>query len=212
MTNGIDYRFAQGCLRQFQDFLSAGAFVGDFPAQLEMFTQEDQRVLNIFQNAATEFLFDDRVEIHNPGGLPKGLKPEDFGTRSVCRNPLIANLLLRCDYIERLGTGIKRIRTALKNADCPDVIPRFTGFFTLEFPRPTYGTPVETRVKAPVKIPELILKHLKSNPQMTLAELAQQINKSLSAVERASTKLVKQGKLVRVGPKKGGHWEVNDER
>ena len=82
-------------------------------------------------------IFDDRVEIHNPGGLPKGLKPEDFGTRSVCRNPLIASLLLRCDYIEKLGTGIKRIRAALKKAGCPDVIPRFTGFFTLEFSRPT---------------------------------------------------------------------------
>ena len=44
-------------------------------------------------------IFDDRVEIYYPGGLPKGLKPEEFGTRSVCRNPLIASLLLRCDYI-----------------------------------------------------------------------------------------------------------------
>ena len=42
-------------------------------------------------------IFDDRVEIYNPGGLPKGLRPEDFGKRSVCRNPLIANLLLRCN-------------------------------------------------------------------------------------------------------------------
>ena len=24
-------------------------------------------------------IFDDRVEIYNPGGLPKGLKPEEFG-------------------------------------------------------------------------------------------------------------------------------------
>jgi ATP-dependent DNA helicase RecG len=39
-------------------------------------------------------IFDDRVEIYNPGGLPKGLSPRDFGKRSVCRNPLIASLLL----------------------------------------------------------------------------------------------------------------------
>ena len=66
-------------------------------------------------------LFDDRLEIYNPGGLPKGLRPEEFGTRSVCRNPLIANLLLRCDYIEKLGTGIGRIRSALEQAGCPAV-------------------------------------------------------------------------------------------
>ena len=43
---------------------------------------------------------------------------------------------------------------------------------------------------------------------MTLTEVASTIGKSLSAVERASSKLVKQGKLKHVGPQKGGHWEV----
>jgi ATP-dependent DNA helicase RecG len=49
---------------------------------------------------------------------------------------------------------------------------------------------------------------LKDNPQMTLAEVASLIGKSVSAVERASAKLVKSGRLKRVGPAKGGHWEV----
>ena len=43
---------------------------------------------------------------------------------------------------------------------------------------------------------------------MTLAEVAAQIGKSVSAVERASAKLVTEGQLKYVGPKKGGHWEV----
>jgi ATP-dependent DNA helicase RecG len=64
-------------------------------------------------------IFDDRVEIHNPGGLPKGLPEKDFGKRSVCRNPNIAALLLRCDYIEKMGTGIERIYEALKKENCP---------------------------------------------------------------------------------------------
>ena len=38
--------------------------------------------------------------------------------------------------------------------------------------------------------------------------VATKIEKSLSAVERASAKLVKDGKLRYVGPQKGGHWEV----
>lgn len=65
-------------------------------------------------------------------------------------------------------------------------------------------SPVETRVKTPAKILEL----LAARPEMTLAEVADAIGKSVSAVERASAKLVKEGKLRFVGPRKGGHWEV----
>jgi ATP-dependent DNA helicase RecG len=43
---------------------------------------------------------------------------------------------------------------------------------------------------------------------MTLAELAAKIGKSLRAVERATARLVKEGKLRFVGPRKGGRWEV----
>ena len=45
-------------------------------------------------------IFDNRIEISNPGGLPKGLKPENFGKHSVARNSLIAALLHRCNYLE----------------------------------------------------------------------------------------------------------------
>ncbi len=45
-------------------------------------------------------IFDDRVEISNPGGLPSGLNAKEFGTKSVVRNPVIASLLNRADYIE----------------------------------------------------------------------------------------------------------------
>ena len=89
-------------------------------------------------------IFDDRVEIYNPGGLPKGLPANDFGKRSVCRNPLIAGLLLRCNYIEKMGTGIERIRAALEKENCPEVNIRFNTMFTLEFPRPTYKTAMKT--------------------------------------------------------------------
>ncbi|WP_347275536.1 ATP-binding protein [Candidatus Kuenenia sp.] len=37
-------------------------------------------------------IFDDRVEIENPGGLPDGITKRDFGKSSVRRNPIIADL------------------------------------------------------------------------------------------------------------------------
>ena len=58
-------------------------------------------------------VFADRVEIYNPGGLPSGLEPEKFGTKSVPRNLLIASMLHRANYIEQAGTGINRIKEAL---------------------------------------------------------------------------------------------------
>lgn len=68
--------------------------------------------------------------------------------------------------------------------------------------------PVKTSVKTSVKTPALVLQHLNANPNMTLADVAQQIGKSVRAVERAVVKLKQQGKLEFIGPKKGGHWQV----
>ena len=69
-------------------------------------------------------------------------------------------------------------------------------------------TPVETLVKTRAKTPERILEALRAKPDLTLAELAISIGKSVSAVERATAKLVKEGRLKYMGPQKGGHWEV----
>ena len=46
--------------------------------------------------------------------MPKGLDPKKFGTKSVPRNLLIAGMLHRANYIEKAGTGIGRIKSALE--------------------------------------------------------------------------------------------------
>lgn len=81
-------------------------------------------------------IFDDRIEITNPGGLVKGLRPEDFGTKSVLRNPNIASLLHRVDYIEKMGTGINKIRLLIKEAKLLPPQFEFGTFFTVIFKRP----------------------------------------------------------------------------
>jgi ATP-dependent DNA helicase RecG len=80
-------------------------------------------------------IFDDRIEISNPGGLPKGLKPENFGKYSVTRNSLISALLHRCNYVERAGTGIQRMRDGMKEAGRLEPSFEFSGFFTIILPR-----------------------------------------------------------------------------
>jgi ATP-dependent DNA helicase RecG len=80
-------------------------------------------------------MFDDRIEITSYGGLVKGLKREDFGKKSVLRNPNIANLLQRAGYIEKMGTGINKIKRLMAEAGLPPVEFEFDTFFTVIFKR-----------------------------------------------------------------------------
>ena len=148
------------------------------------------------------------MEIYNPGGLPKGLSAKEFGKRSVCRNPLIASLLLRCDYIEKMGTGIERIRSALEKENCPKVNIRFNTMFTLEFPRPTYVKAKYQIRKTSEKTSEKILRFMASNQRITIAELAEAIGVTTRSIERNIENLKTQSRLRRAGPDKGGHWVI----
>jgi ATP-dependent DNA helicase RecG len=88
-----------------------------------------------FEAGANVFveIYDDRIEVSNPGGLPKGLTPAELGTRSIRRNPLVADLLHRIAFIEKAGTGIRRMREDAKKNRSPQPIFRANGFFTATF-------------------------------------------------------------------------------
>jgi predicted HTH transcriptional regulator len=61
------------------------------------------------------------------------------------------------------------------------------------------------------KTPDAILFLLDENSFLSIPELAEKINKSESAVERAIRKLREKGRLKRIGPAKGGHWKIIKE-
>ncbi len=88
-----------------------------------------------FNEGANVFveIYTDRIEISSPGGLPKGMLPSDLGHKSVRRNPLIADLLHRIEFIEKAGTGIKRMRDEARAQGCPEPTFEATGFFTTTF-------------------------------------------------------------------------------
>ncbi len=75
----------------------------------------------------------DHIEVVSPGGLPTGMLPEDLGHKSIRRNPLIADLLHRIEFIEKAGTGIKRMRDEARERGCPDPVYEATSFFTASF-------------------------------------------------------------------------------
>ena len=95
--------------------------------------------------SVTVEVYDDRVEISNFGGLPARLKKDQFGKKSVRRNPLVADLMARAGYIERMGTGIKKMRDLVKAEGLPPIKFEFDNFTTVTFYRPPYpgGSSIE---------------------------------------------------------------------
>ena len=101
-----------------------------------------------FMEGANVFveIYTDRIEISSPGGLPKGMKLSDLGRKSIRRNALIADLLHRITFIEKAGTGIKRMRDEAHDQRCPAPIFEDNGFFTAIFyPNPEVRAQVGTR-------------------------------------------------------------------
>ena len=75
------------------------------------------------------YLFDNRIEITNPGSLPQGLTKELFGTISVQRNPITYRFLRDLGYVEGLGTGIPRIKNKMRGEGLKDPEFLFTESF-----------------------------------------------------------------------------------
>ncbi len=163
-------------------------------------------------------IFDDRLEISNPGGLPSGLTRKSFGTKSVVRNPVIAALLHRSGYIEKIGTGIKRIENAVKKHGTGSVIFSFDSFFTVSFSRVKAIEKISRKTAPEIEgaaqettqetTQEKILRLIKSNPAITRKGLAGKTGLTPDGVKYHLDKLREQGVIRHVGATKKGYWEV----
>jgi predicted HTH transcriptional regulator len=180
---------------------------------------EHSDFLNMIENQSFEWKESWRDEylkwisgFANAGGGTLVIGKNNKGV-AVGVNPEIANAFFRAGEIESWGPGIERMLAACQDAQCPaPIIDYAPGDFWLKFPfAPAHVAEPITELgsrKTPVKTPVKILQLLEEQPELSLAELAVLIGKSASAIERASTKLVKAGKLRRIAPPKGGRWEV----
>lgn len=80
-------------------------------------------------------IYDDRVEIINPGGLPRGLSAQELGTVSIRRNQIIADLFFRMHKVERIGMGIQKMKIAMEEAGLRKPLFKSNGFFRAIFQR-----------------------------------------------------------------------------
>ncbi len=163
-------------------------------------------------------LYDDRVEISNPGGLVSAIKPADFGKRSHSRNPLIFGLFARMQLVEQVGSGITRMNDLMKEADLPLPVYSTDGMFTITLFRPpviqentSKKTSEKSSEKSSEKDSEKIIELIKEKSTVTIAEMAESLGKTTRSIEKQLAKLKQNKKIERVGSRKIGYWVVIKE-
>lgn len=155
-------------------------------------------------------VFNDRIEVSNPGGLISGIPKKEFGKRSLSRNPLVFGLFERIRMVEQVGSGISRMRDLmLENNLTP---PEFNtkGIFTVTVRRPfNFNKWVDKWVDNLTDNRVNIIKAIHKNDKVSKRELVELIGLSATAIDNNLNTLKDRGLIERVGSTKGGHWKIN---
>jgi ATP-dependent DNA helicase RecG len=157
------------------------------------------------------FVFDNRIEIISPGHLPDSLTVEKIRLgNSIIRNPILVSYAAKGILPYRgLGSGIKRALEAWPQIDFAD--DRDGCLFTATVHRKAGLVSGKTDAgsqKSSQKSSQKIVDLMRGVPEITIAGLAKNLSVTDRAIKKQIEKLKAQGRIRRVGPDKGGHWEV----
>ena len=151
-------------------------------------------------------LFNDRVEVTNPGGLVSSIAKNEFGKKSSSRNPLIFGLFERMRLVEQIGSGISRMRDLMKEEGLTPPEFNTDGMFTVIFRRPfDFEMWVNNWVNNLSEKQIIILKAIHVNQKVKKSALQQLTDFSSTAIDNNLEVLKKEGLLERKGTK-GGVW------
>ena len=169
-------------------------------------------------------IFDDRIQICNSGKLPPGLTVSmllrgDY--TSTPRNVQVADMFKEAGIIERYGSGIGRIMDDFKayGLTAPEfkevgesfivtvVKTRQPGFH----PNTIHQGMVERLVERLAESQKKILTLMQATPNISKKDLATAVGISTTAIDKNISALKAKGLLERVGPDRGGHWELLKE-
>jgi len=173
-------------------------------------------------------VYDDKIEISNPGYLMKGLTIKNLYKKhpSIHRNKLIANILYLSGLIDNWGRGTLNIMKQLKAEELQ--LPEFKEYFNyfhITFNRPKNleekltkettgiynGLNVPKNVSKNVpknKRLEMILEKIKNNVHFTKRSLAKEFNVNEKTIFRDLELLKKRNKIIFIGSKKSGFWKM----
>lgn len=161
-------------------------------------------------------IFPDRISIVNVWIKPKRF---EVGKDVFRRNKIIASLLSRTGLIEKVGSGFARMKNYCKEVNAPlfklDVNEKY---FRIEFFKSRdylnmAGEKVvrkggQKRWSELTEKQQIILQIIKENPKISRKEIVKELNINPSAIQKRIEKLKQKGLLKRIGPAKGGHWEI----
>jgi ATP-dependent DNA helicase RecG len=157
-------------------------------------------------------IFKDRLEIRNPGLLYGGLTVSDIREKmvSVRRNELLAELFQRSHLIEKWGRGIKMILAREPATEFEEV---GTTLFVARFRRKGLEKDITPKTvmiseKTSEKTSEKIMGIIRTNKTVSARQLAEMLGLTQRAIEHQIGLLRQKGFLKRIGPAKGGYWEI----
>lgn len=177
-------------------------------------------------------MFDDRMVIYSPGGMPDGtvIQERNIDTiPSTRRNPILADIFNRLGYMERQGSGLHKIRNAYQAAAnySPEKTPEFYSTrveFTVVLKNLNYSAENEAKnearseakneAKSEAKSKILnvedrsVLDLLKKHPDITQKEIQQALGMNRSKLQRVIKKLSDNKCIERKGSRRAGYWKV----
>lgn len=149
-------------------------------------------------------MFQDRITVSSPGGLPQGITRENYlnDLVSVPRNPILAGVFFRLGIIELFGTGIVRIKDAY--ADYA-VKP----FFKIDQTRIEVTLPV-IPIDGILSDSEKILSELAMHRVLSRSRAEQLTGKSKAQVIALLDQLIQAKKIVRIGSGPATRYQLKD--
>ena len=165
-------------------------------------------------------IYDDRLEIYSPGGMPDGSNIQErdpVTVPSTRRNPVLADVFNRLGYMERKGSGFAKIldNYAFQVNYTDEKKPYFRSDryqFTVIMPNLNYGGTQDDTVNDTVNdiVKNEIMSLMKNNPRITITDIAKSLNISRSTVTRKIKELKIDNYIYRIGSDKKGSWIVNE--
>lgn len=142
-------------------------------------------------------IFDDRIEIENPGLIPFNLTMEDlFQGISKLRNPVMGRVFHELKLIERWGSGIRRmIETCKEDGFARPIFEEIGTHFRVTLF-------VERHVQHDFKLEKIdksILEFLGKNEGLSTQEIAEQVNRTTRSIRMRLLNLIERGLVVEIG-------------
>lgn len=177
-------------------------------------------------------MFDDRITVESPGNLPGLVRLDNMRHMHFSRNPQIAEFLKAHKFVREFGEGVDRMYRELAEAGNPEPKYEKIGFMVMGTAYSSFHAVenVTEKDKKNDNITEnvtenitenvtenvtenrllLILEEMKKNTSITTTDLAQIFHVTRRTIHRDIDLLKQKGRLTRIGPDKGGHWQVNE--